>query len=75
MPLYEYECPSCEHVVEILVRSQNEVPHCPDCGREELTRLVSAPAAPASANRQSLPMASPGEACGLPRCCGGGCDL
>ncbi len=46
---------------------------CPDCGSEEMDRLLSVPAAPSVKSGKSLPMAS--EGCGAPRCCGGGCDL
>ncbi len=75
MPLYEYECATCDKTVEVLVRTQTETAECPDCGQGKLTRIVSAPAAPASSGRQSLPVAGPGEGCGAPRCCGGGCDI
>ena len=75
MPLYEYECKSCADVVEVLVRSQEETPACPACGDSKLTRVLSVPASPAVRNGAGLPVAGPGEACGAPRCCGGGCDI
>ncbi|TWU03319.1 FmdB family zinc ribbon protein [Neorhodopirellula pilleata] len=83
MPLYEFECKKCSEVSgtsstkEILVRSPSETPVCPDCGDDRLNRLMSATAAPAMGGR-SLPVsggAASGEACGMPRCCGGGCQM
>jgi len=75
MPLYEYDCKSCHHVVEVLVRTSTEKPQCPECGGEELERQISAPASPAiKSGTARLPVAAPGEGCGAPRCCGGFCD-
>ncbi|MGI9468629.1 MAG: FmdB family zinc ribbon protein [Rubripirellula sp.] len=74
MPLYEFECKSCDSVVEVLVRSTSETKACPDCGNVELKRLLSVPASPAIASKSSLPTAGGGDACGAPRCCGGGCQ-
>ncbi len=78
MPLYEYECKSCQAVTEFLVRSDDEhrsqeTSACPDCGQQGMTRVLSVPAAPAVKSASQLPMA--GESCGAPRCCGGGCQL
>ncbi|MCO8123629.1 zinc ribbon domain-containing protein [Stieleria sp. TO1_6] len=73
MPLYEFECPGCQHSVELLVRSPEEPAVCPDCGNDQLTRLMSAPSAPSmKGGSSSLPVAARGESCGAPRCCGGG---
>lgn len=77
MPLYEYECKSCDRVVEILIRSQKEAVACPDCGGQRLDRVLSVPAAPSVRSGSSLPVAGGGggESCGMPRCCGGGCQM
>ena len=75
MPLYEYDCKSCEKTVEILIRSREEQPECPECGETELHRQFSMPAAPNVRDRSALPVARPGESCGEPRCCGGGCQI
>ena len=33
MPMYEYQCPKCEHVVEVLQRHDEPGPkRCPNCG-------------------------------------------
>ena len=45
MPIYEYNCQSCRRRVSIWWRTFSEAEagkaHCPRCGGEELTRLVS----------------------------------
>ena len=45
MPIYEYKCQSCRRRVSIWWRTFSEAEagtaHCPRCGSEELTRLVS----------------------------------
>ena len=47
MPIYEYRCEPCDHSFETLVRGQNDVPRCPECGRIELEKQFSVPAAAA----------------------------
>jgi putative FmdB family regulatory protein len=43
MPIYEYQCQSCGHELEKLQRMNDEpLKDCPDCGKAELHRLVSA---------------------------------
>ena len=43
MPIYEYQCQACGHELEKLQRmSDVSLTDCPDCGEEELRRLVSA---------------------------------
>lgn len=73
MPLYEFHCDRCDHDVEVLVRSSEE-PLCPECGSNDLEKLLSVPAAPAISSG-SLPIASAGEAssCGRPQCGSGRC--
>jgi putative FmdB family regulatory protein len=44
VPIYEYQCQTCEHRLEALQRmSEPPLTTCPDCGGE-LRKLVSAPA-------------------------------
>jgi putative FmdB family regulatory protein len=45
MPLYSYNCRTCDKDVELLIRA-GEVPTCPACGGEDLQRLVSHVAQP-----------------------------
>jgi putative FmdB family regulatory protein len=44
MPIYEYRCGACGHHLEAL-QKMTEAPlrKCPDCGKSQLRRLVSAP--------------------------------
>lgn len=78
MPLFEYACQSCAKSVELLIRNSQEVPTCPDCGSEQMTKLISAPAAPAVRSGSGLPVAraaaEAAAACPAMRCCGGGCQ-
>ena len=40
MPLYEFDCSSCGHRFEALVRG-TAAPSCPACGSQELQRILS----------------------------------
>lgn len=43
MPIYEYACQSCGHALEALQKlSDAPLVDCPECGRPELRKLVSA---------------------------------
>lgn len=43
MPIYEYRCGGCRRRVSLFVRSFVDPAdkHCPECGSEELSRLMS----------------------------------
>lgn len=44
MPFYEYQCSACGHHHEELQKvTDRRLRKCPDCGRNSLRRLVSAP--------------------------------
>lgn len=44
MPIYEYRCAACGHVLEALQKmSEAPMRKCPECGKSQLKRLVSAP--------------------------------
>ncbi len=44
MPFYEYECKSCGHELEAMQKvSDPPLKKCPDCGKSQLQRLMSAP--------------------------------
>jgi putative FmdB family regulatory protein len=67
MPLYEFECRTCHHQFELLVRASTSI-ECPVCHGRELEKqfsvfAVSAPGA-ARAERASVP--GPCGACGHP---------
>jgi putative FmdB family regulatory protein len=45
MPIYEYQCQACQHAFETIQSiSEPVLTECPDCGRDELKKLVSAAA-------------------------------
>ena len=44
MPIYEYECQKCGHTLEALQKfSDKPLRECPECGKHQLKRLMSAP--------------------------------
>ena len=43
MPIYEYQCQSCQHELEALQKiSDSPLRECPSCGDDELRKKVSA---------------------------------
>jgi putative FmdB family regulatory protein len=67
MPLFEYQCRSCDTHFELLVRESTKL-ECPKCASQELDKQLSvfAVSAPSSgAARMEGPM--PCGACGDPR--------
>ena len=44
MPIYEYVCGACGHHLEALQKmTEGPLRKCPECGKSQLRRLVSAP--------------------------------
>jgi putative FmdB family regulatory protein len=44
MPFYEYQCKNCGHELEAMQKvSDAPLKKCPDCGKSQLQRLMSAP--------------------------------
>ena len=44
MPIYEYKCDECNHVLDALQKvSDKPLADCPECGKSSLRRLISAP--------------------------------
>ena len=44
MPIYEYRCSACGHHLEALQKmAEASLRKCPECGKSQLKRLVSAP--------------------------------
>jgi putative FmdB family regulatory protein len=43
MPIYEYRCHDCSQCLTLLSRTyaSPEPPHCPHCGGDNLSRLIS----------------------------------
>ncbi len=43
MPIYEYQCDSCQHEMEAIQRMRDTpLTDCPECGRPTLRRKISA---------------------------------
>lgn len=43
MPIYEYACQACGHELEVLQKmSEAPLTECPQCGKSELKKLISA---------------------------------
>jgi len=43
MPIYEYQCRECSHRLEKIQKmSDSPLTRCPECGKDALTKLVSA---------------------------------
>jgi putative FmdB family regulatory protein len=63
MPIYEYHCADCRRRVSLLVMriSDPEVPRCPRCGGEQLTRLMSRFATLRSEDARLESLADPGQ--------------
>jgi putative FmdB family regulatory protein len=68
MPLFDFTCRDCDHTFEALVFGDETVA-CPDCESDDIERLLSVPAKPAT-SAASMPMAcnSDGPPCGAPWC-------
>ena len=44
MPIYEYQCQQCGHLLDALQKINEEaLIDCPSCGKPKLKRLISAP--------------------------------
>lgn len=67
MPLFSYQCESCETVSELLVRG-TEAPVCPQCGSKKMIKQQSAFAPMASQRSEAAPACSAGPGA----CCSGG---
>lgn len=57
MPLFEYRCRPCNHEFEALVRN-GATPQCPECGKVESEKLMSAASGRISGG-SSLPITAP----------------
>lgn len=45
MPIYEYQCQSCSHQLEVIQKFSDEpLVDCPSCGQSRLEKLISASA-------------------------------
>jgi putative FmdB family regulatory protein len=74
MPIYEYKCPSCGRVSEVLVQGffSPHTPKCPDCERY-MERLLSTPVlVTEKSSRAGKTCCGREERCDKPPCSGGG---
>lgn len=70
MPIYEYQCKTCETRFEELVRdSQALTARCPKCGKTEVSRLLSVFAASHGTSARPTDFAASTGG----HCCGGSC--
>ncbi len=43
MPIFDYQCLQCAHIIEdVLQKSDDDLKFCPECGTDELRRLIGA---------------------------------
>lgn len=72
MPIYEYQCKTCDTKFEELVRDRDaSTARCPRCGTPEVNRLLSLFATNNGSNPASAASNSTGHACGCGSCsCG-----
>lgn len=54
MPVYEYQCESCDHRYSALVsiKDSEELPQCPRCGNEQVRKVPSSVAVVRSAGQK-----------------------
>ena len=63
MPIFGYDCKSCGHEFETLVRS-SDTPACPACGSADLTKQLSLIASPAKGGESNdAPSCQSGTCC------------
>jgi putative FmdB family regulatory protein len=67
VPIYEYACMECEEHFEELVRSEQQVVTCPQCGAAKVLKQLSAFAVLGATSKPSFASGAGGG------CCGGGC--
>jgi putative FmdB family regulatory protein len=72
MPIYEFQCPKCQHIFEELVFGRN-IPVCPACGGKDAEKLISRPARSASGRNGGDDMSSDCGGGGCASCSGGNC--
>ncbi len=55
MPIYEFQCKSCEYAFELLLMSKDEMDdvRCPRCASPDIGKLMSAPNISTSASSSS----------------------
>jgi putative FmdB family regulatory protein len=67
MPIFDYQCATCENRFETLVRGDTKVA-CPSCGGRKVEKLLSVPARAAGGKQSDFSGLGPPAG----GCCGGG---
>lgn len=80
MPIFEYQCQDCGHVMEVLVSSSNaKKPACEQCQSKKVTKKMSGfavgQAKPTQAACDSCPSGGMCNSAGMSGCPGGGCMM
>ena len=70
MPIYEYDCKSCNAHVEVFLHSSSQTPNCPECGSTKLEKTLSVISAPVIAGQSPNLATNPGP-CGRSACASG----
>jgi len=74
MPIFEYRCEKCGHVMEVLHKSRTaEKPTCEKCGGSEMSKLLSGFAVGKAAESAACDSCASLPACG--GCAGGACPM
>ena len=66
MPIFEYRCQDCETRFETIVWRDSEKVECPDCGAQEVAKLISAFAVSTGSSGELAHETGPCH-CGAPR--------
>jgi len=75
MPIFEYECKSCQSSFELLVRSDTRIA-CPDCESERVVKKLSLFAAHMGRQAYTVPACHTGGCgCDLGKCGSGFCGV
>lgn len=75
MPIFEYECKTCEDVFEVLTKSDSQV-SCPECGSGEVEKKFSAFASYIKHSSQVAPPCQSNQpGCNLGKCGSGYCGI
>ncbi|HPC96163.1 MAG TPA: zinc ribbon domain-containing protein [Sedimentisphaerales bacterium] len=78
MPIFEYRCEQCGHVMEVLQTSRKATRQtCAKCGSTSMKKLLSAFAVGQSkaASGPACDSCAAGPACGMDSCPGGACPM
>lgn len=76
MPIFEYQCPQCDHRTEILQKNaQAPLPACPQCNHPTMQKCLSGFAVGSGRPDKAACETCPGATGGASPCMGGQCPL